>query len=122
MALSTRLVRSGMLDVLSEDYIRTARSKGLPEYRILMRHGLRNLLIPLVTIVGLQFGALLGGAIVTEAVFALPGVGTVVYRAIGSRDYPLIQAAVLVVSVYFVFINLAVDLLYAYLDPRIRYR
>jgi len=122
MALTTRLVRSGMLDVLSEDYIRTARSKGLPERRVFLRHALRNLLIPIVTVVGLQLGSLLGGAIITETVFAWPGVGTVVYRAIGSRDYPLIQAAVLVVSVYFIFINLAVDLLYTYLDPRIRYR
>jgi peptide/nickel transport system permease protein len=122
MALTTRLVRSGMLDVLAEDYIRTARSKGLSERRVLLQHALRNLLIPIVTVIGLQLGSLLGGAIITETVFAWPGVGTVVYRAIGSRDYPLIQAAVLVVSVYFVFINLAVDLLYAYLDPRIRYR
>lgn len=122
MALSTRLVRSGMLDVLSEDYIRTARAKGLGEYVVLARHALPNLLIPVVTIVGLQLGALLGGAVITETVFAWPGVGTIVYRAIAARDYPLMQAAVLMLSVFFVFLNLAVDLIYAYLDPRIRYR
>lgn len=121
MALSTRLVRSSMLDILSEDYVRTARAKGLTERRLQIRHALPNLLIPLVTVIGLQLGALLGGAVITESVFAWPGVGTVVYRAIGARDYPLIQGAVLLLSVAFVFINLAVDLLYAYLDPRIRY-
>lgn len=120
MALTTRLVRSGMLDVLGEDYIRTARAKGLTEFLLLMRHAMPNLLIPVVTVVGLQLGALLGGAVITETVFAWPGVGTVVYRAISSRDYPLIQAAVLLLSVFFVFINLAVDVAYAYLDPRIR--
>jgi ABC-type dipeptide/oligopeptide/nickel transport system permease component len=122
MALSTRLVRSGMLDVLGEDYIRTARAKGLSDYFVLIRHALPNLLIPVVTIVGLQLGALLGGAVITETVFAWPGIGTIVYRAIAARDYPLMQAAVLMLSVFFVFLNLAVDLLYAYLDPRIRYR
>jgi ABC-type dipeptide/oligopeptide/nickel transport system permease component len=122
MALSTRLVRSGMLDVLGEDYIRTARAKGLSDYFVLVRHALPNLLIPVVTIVGLQLGALLGGAVITETVFAWPGIGTIVYRAIAARDYPLMQAAVLMLSVFFVFLNLAVDLLYAYLDPRIRYR
>ena len=122
MALSTRLVRSGMLDVLSEDYIRTARAKGLTDYLVLARHALPNLLIPVVTIVGLQLGALLGGAVITETVFAWPGVGTIVYRAIAARDYPLMQAAVLMLSVFFVFLNLLVDVTYAYLDPRIRYR
>ncbi len=122
MALSTRLVRSGMLDVLSEDYVRTARSKGLSSYLVLSRHALPNLLIPVVTIVGLQLGSLLGGAVITETVFAWPGVGTIVYRSIAARDYPLMQAAVLMLSVVFVFLNLAVDLIYAYIDPRIRYR
>ncbi|MCC6176642.1 MAG: ABC transporter permease [Chloroflexi bacterium] len=122
MALTTRLVRSGMLDVLSEDYIRTARMKGLSERVVLGRHALVNLMIPVITVVGLQLGALLGGAVITETVFAWPGVGTVVYRAISSRDYPLIQAAVLMLSVFFVFLNLLVDVLYAYLDPRIQYR
>ena len=122
MALTTRLVRSGMLEVLGEDYIRTARTKGLPERLVVLRHALRNMLIPVVTIVGLQLGALLGGAVITETVFAWPGVGTVIFKAISSRDYPVIQAAVLMLSLFFVFINLAVDLLYAFLDPRIHYR
>jgi ABC-type dipeptide/oligopeptide/nickel transport system permease component len=122
MSLTTRLTRSGLLDVLHEDYVRTARAKGLPERRVVYGHALRNALIPLVTVVGLQLGALLGGAVITETVFAWPGVGTVVFTAINARDYPLIQAAVLMLSLFFVFINLAVDLIYAYLDPRIHYR
>ncbi len=120
-SLVTRLVRSGMLDVLEQDYVRTARAKGLAELAVVLRHALRNTLIPLITVVGLQLGTLLGGAVVTETVFAWPGVGTVVFTAINARDYPLIEAAVLLLSVLFVFINLAVDLLYAALDPRIRY-
>ncbi len=122
MALTTRLVRSSMLDVLSDDYVRTARAKGLREPVLVYRHAVPNVLIPVVTVVGLQLGALLGGAVITEAIFAWPGVGTVVYRAIGARDYPLIQAAVLLLSVFFVFVNLAVDVVYAWIDPRIRYR
>jgi ABC-type dipeptide/oligopeptide/nickel transport system permease component len=119
-ALTTRLVRSGMLDILSDDFIRTARGKGLPEWRVLVHHALPNLLIPVITIVGLQLGALLGGAIITETVFAWPGVGTVLYRAIAARDYPLIQATVLMMSVFFVLVNFCVDVLYAVIDPRIR--
>jgi ABC-type dipeptide/oligopeptide/nickel transport system permease component len=121
MALVTRLVRSGMLDVLGEDYIRTARAKGLRERRVIVRHALRNILIPLVTVVGLQLGALFGGAVITESIFAWPGVGRLALQAISARDYPLVQAAVLMISVVYVFLNLAVDLLYVYLDPRIRY-
>jgi peptide/nickel transport system permease protein len=121
MSLTTRLVRSGLLDVLHEDYVRTARAKGLAERAVVYGHALRNVLIPLVTVVGLQMGALLSGAIITETVFAWPGVGTVVFTAINARDYPLIQAAVLMLSLFFVVINLAVDLIYAYLDPRIHY-
>jgi peptide/nickel transport system permease protein len=121
MALVTRLVRSGMLDVLSEDYIRTARAKGLRERRVIVRHALRNILIPLVTVVGLQLGALFGGAVITESIFAWPGVGRLALQAISARDYPLVQAAVLVISVVYVFLNLAVDIIYVYLDPRIRY-
>jgi ABC-type dipeptide/oligopeptide/nickel transport system permease component len=122
MALVTRLVRSGMLDVLGEDYVRTARAKGLPERWVIIRHALRNILIPLVTVVGLQLGALFGGAVITESIFAWPGVGRLALQAINARDYPLVQAAVLVISVVYVFLNLAVDLLYVYLDPRIRYQ
>ena len=121
MALVTRLVRSGMLDVLSEDYIRTARAKGLPERGVIVRHALRNILIPLVTVVGLQLGALFGGAVITESIFAWPGVGRLALQAINARDYPMVQASVLFISVVYVFLNLAVDILYVYLDPRIRY-
>jgi peptide/nickel transport system permease protein len=121
MALVTRLVRSGLLDVLNEDYVRTARAKGLGARAITYGHALRNVLIPLITVVGLQLGSLLGGAVITETVFAWPGVGTVLFTAINARDYPLIQASVLLLSVFFVLINLAVDLLYAYVDPRVRH-
>jgi peptide/nickel transport system permease protein len=121
MALVTRLVRSGMLDILGEDYVRTARAKGLTEHMVVYRHALRNMLIPLVTVVGLQLGALLGGAVITETIFAWPGVGRLVVTAITARDYPLVQAATLVVSVYFVAINLMLDVLYVYIDPRIRF-
>ena len=121
MALVTRLVRSGMLDVLGEDYIRTARAKGLPERGVIVRHALRNILIPLVTVLGLQLGALFGGAVITESIFAWPGVGRLALQAISARDYPLVQASVLFISVVYVFLNLAVDILYVYLDPRIRF-
>jgi len=120
MALVTRLVRSGMLDILGEDYIRTARAKGLPKPAVVYRHALRNMLIPLVTVIGLQLGALLGGAVITETIFAWPGVGRLVVTAITARDYPLVQAATLLVSVYFVAINLLLDVLYVYIDPRVR--
>jgi ABC-type dipeptide/oligopeptide/nickel transport system permease component len=120
MALVTRLVRSGMLDILGEDYIRTARAKGLRRSTVVYRHALRNMLIPLVTVIGLQLGALLGGAVITETIFAWPGVGRLVVTAITARDYPLVQAATLLVSVYFVAINLALDVLYVFIDPRIR--
>lgn len=122
MAILARLTRAGMLDVLGEDYVRTARSKGLRERTTILRHALRNALIPLVTIMGLQLGSLLGGAVIVEQVFAWPGVGRLAITAISARDYPIIQAVVLVVSTVFVVINLAVDLLYAFLDPRIRYQ
>ena len=110
-----------MLDVLGEDYVRTARAKGLRERVVIMRHALRNILIPLVTVVGLQLGALFGGAVITESIFAWPGVGRLALQSINARDYPMVQAAVLVISIVYVFLNLAVDLLYVYLDPRIRY-
>lgn len=122
MAVLARLTRAGMLDVLNEDFIRTARAKGLRERGVLLRHALRNVLIPLVTVMGLQLGALLGGAVITEQVFAWPGVGRLAVTAITARDYPIIQAVVLLVSCVFVVANLAVDLLYAFLDPRIRYQ
>lgn len=119
--LFTRLVRSGLLEVLGEDYVRTARAKGLPDRVVLYGHALRNMAIPLVTVIGLQFGTLLGGAVVVETVFSWPGVGTAAVTAIGARDYALVQAVVLVVSLFFVAVNLMIDLLYAYIDPRIHY-
>jgi peptide/nickel transport system permease protein len=120
MPIVTRLVRSGMLEVLHEDYVRTARAKGLRERAVVGTHALRNMLIPLVTVLGLQLTSLLGGAVIIEQVFAWPGVGRVAVSAISSRDYPIVQASVLVVSTAFVFMNLFVDVLYAWLDPRIR--
>src|SRR5512134_695376 len=116
-----RLTRSAMLDVLGQDYVRTARAKGVVERRVVLRHGLENALIPIVTVVGVQAGYLLGGAVLTETVFAWPGVGTLMVQGILARDFPLVQGCVLVVALTFVLVNLAVDLLYAWLDPRIRY-
>jgi len=121
-ALLTRLTRSTMLEVLSEDYVRTARAKGLRAWAVLSRHALRNALIPLVTVIGLQFGYILGGAVVIETVFTWPGVGLFTIQAITNRDYPVVQAAVLILSTAVVLINLLVDLLYGLLDPRIRVR
>ncbi|HEX8967834.1 MAG TPA: nickel ABC transporter permease [Chloroflexota bacterium] len=119
--LFTRLVRSGMLDVLGDDYVRTARAKGLSERAVLFVHAFRNMAIPLITVVGLQLGTLLGGAVVVETVFSWPGVGTAAVTAIGARDYALVQGVVLVVSIFFVLVNLLVDMVYAYIDPRIHY-
>jgi len=121
LTIIARLTRSTMLEVLGQDYIRTARAKGLVEGRVVVRHGLKNALIPIVTVVGVQAGYLLGGAVLTETVFAWPGVGTLMVQGILARDFPLVQGCVLVVALGFVLVNLAVDLLYAYLDPRIRY-
>jgi peptide/nickel transport system permease protein len=116
----TRLVRSGLLDVLDEDYIRTARAKGLTANAVMWRHAIRNMLIPVITVIGLQIGTLLGGAVITERVFAWPGVGTLLLDAITNRDYPLVQAAILFITATFVAINFLVDLSYGALDPRIR--
>jgi peptide/nickel transport system permease protein len=121
MASIARLTRSAMLEVMSQDYVRTGRAKGLSELTVTLRHGFRNALIPVVTIMGLQFGTLLGGAVVTETIFAWPGLGLLAINGIGSRDYPVVQAAVFLAAVSFVIINLVVDLLYSQLDPRIRY-
>jgi len=121
VTIIARLTRSTMLEVLGQDYIRTARAKGLVERLVIARHGLRNALIPIVTVVGVQAGYLLGGAVLTEAVFAWPGVGTLMVQGILARDFPLVQGCVLVIAVSFVLVNLAVDLLYAWIDPRIRY-
>jgi len=121
MAIQARMTRACMLDVLRSDYIRTARSKGVSEFSVIYNHALRNALIPIVTIIGLQFGTLLGGAVLTETVFAWPGIGRLLVDSIGYRDYPMIQGTVLVITVGFVLVNILVDVLYAYLDPRIRY-
>jgi len=121
MASIARLTRSAMLDVIRLDYITTARSKGLSEGRVIWRHALKNAAIPVVTIMGLQFGTLLGGAVVTETVFAWPGIGRLAIQGIYNRDYPIVQAAVFVAAAFFVGINFLVDLLYTCLDPRIRY-
>ena len=115
-----RLVRSSMLEVLGQDYVRTARAKGLGELRVLSVHALRNAAIPIVTLLGLQFAQLLGGAVVTETIFAWPGVGRLVVEAIFNRDFPLVQGVVLVVSLIFVIVSLLIDIAYALLDPRVR--
>lgn len=120
MAIIARLTRSNLLDVLGLDYVRTARSKGLSERVILFRHAMRNAILPLVTIIGLQFGTLLGGAVLTETVFGLPGMGTMLVDSIFGRDYPVVQGFTLMIALIFVFVNLLVDISYAYLDPRIR--
>lgn len=121
LAIVARLTRSSLLEVLNLEYIRTARAKGLGERLIIIRHALKNSMIPVVTIVGLQVGALLGGAVITESIFVLPGVGKLAVDAIFSRDFPVIQGVVLFFAVVFLGVNLIVDLLYAFLDPRIHY-
>lgn len=121
MAMFARLTRSVMLEVLSQDYVRTARAKGLTETLVIGKHALKNALIPLVTVAGMQFGFLIGGTVIIETVFAWPGVGRLVVQAIFNRDYPLVQASVLVLAVVFVVVNLVVDILYVYLDPQISY-
>ncbi|RMH58047.1 MAG: ABC transporter permease subunit [Deinococcus-Thermus bacterium] len=117
----TRILRSSMLEVLSRDYIRTARAKGLSERVVIFRHALRNALIPVVTVIGIQFGSLLGGAVIIEQVFSLPGVGRFALEGINLRDYPVVQGTVLFVAAAAVLVNLLVDLLYSLIDPRIRY-
>jgi len=119
-AVVTRTLRSSMLETLAEDYVRTARAKGLSEARVVRRHVLRNALIPVVTVLGLQLGTLVGGAVITEYVFALPGVGRLVVDAVFARDYPLVQGVVLLIALAFIVCNLVVDVLYGWIDPRIR--
>ncbi|MFB6177661.1 MAG: ABC transporter permease, partial [Halobaculum sp.] len=118
-ALITRLTRSGMLDELGKQYVRATRAKGLPETLIRYKHALRNTLIPVVTVLGLQLGTLIGGAVITEAVFAWPGLGTEVIQAINTRDWPVLQGSLIVIGTGFVVVNIAVDALYAYLDPQV---
>jgi peptide/nickel transport system permease protein len=121
-AVVTRTLRSSMLEALTEDYVRTARAKGLSEWRVMRGHVLRNALIPVVTVLGLQLGTLIGGAVITEYVFALPGVGRLVVDAVFARDYPLVQGVVLLIALGFIASNLLVDLLYGVIDPRLRHR
>ena len=118
-AMISRMIRSTMLEVLDMDYIRTARAKGTKEFKVVMRHAFRNALPPVITIVALQFGAMLGGSIVTETVFSWPGIGQIIVTAILNRDYPVVQAAVFLIAILFVIINLIVDLLYVVINPKI---
>jgi peptide/nickel transport system permease protein len=120
LARTARLVRSSMLEVLSQDFVRTARSKGISEFRVVVHHALRNAWLPVITMLGLEFGFLLSGVVVVETIFSWPGVGRLVFNAINHRDIPLVQAAVIMFSIVFIGLNLLVDLLYAQLDPRIR--
>jgi peptide/nickel transport system permease protein len=122
LAIIARITRSAMLEVLSQDYIRTARAKGVTEYFVILKHALKNAFLPISTTIGLQFGTLLGGAILTETIFSWPGIGSWIYDGILARDYPVVQGGVIFVSVTFVLINLLVDLSYTLLDPRIQYK
>jgi len=121
-ALIARITRSSMLESLNQDYVRTARAKGLAENVVIIRHALRNALIPVVTVVGLQTGALMAGAVLTETVFSWPGIGFLIVQSIGQRDYPVLRASVLLIATIFTLINLALDVLFVQLDPRIKYR
>ncbi len=121
MAIIARMTRSSMLEVMNSDYIRTVRAKGSGQFLIIYKHALKNAMIPVLTVIGLQTGVLLGGAILTETIFSWPGIGRYIFEAINFRDYPVIQSGILVVAIIFVFINLIVDLLYTYIDPRIKY-
>lgn len=121
LAMIVRVTRSSMLDVLNEDYIRTASAKGLSKRKVVYKHALKNAMIPVITIIGLELGSLLGGAILVETVFAWPGIGRLLVTAIANRDYPMLQGIVFIISFFFVMLNIAVDLFYSYLDPRIRF-
>ncbi len=120
-AILTRMVRTSVIEELSSDYVRTARAKGLSESAVLFRHAFRNALIPIITILGLQFGTLLAGTIVTESIFSWPGIGRLAVQAISARDYPLLQGCILLIAVSYVFVNLLTDLVYALVDPRVRF-
>jgi ABC-type dipeptide/oligopeptide/nickel transport system permease component len=122
MALLARMTRSSLVEVLDEDFIRTARAKGLPGRTVLLKHALRNALIPVITVAGLQFGSMLAGAIITEKIFARPGVGTLLLEGISERNFPLIQGTVLFVAVVYVSVNVVVDITYGLVDPRVRIR
>lgn len=121
MAFITRMTRSSMLEMLGEDYVNTARAKGLPERRVIIFHALRNALLPILTVVGLRFGYMLGGAVITESVFAWPGMGRLFLTAVNQRDIPLVQGVLLIFALSFVLVNVAVDIAYSFIDPRIRH-
>jgi len=121
MAVVMRMTRSSMLEVMNEDYVRTARAKGVVPWRVVFKHALRNAMLPTITVIGLQVGLLMGGAIITETIFSWPGIGLYAYNSISARDYASIQGVVLYGALLFVLINLVVDILYAVLDPRVRY-
>jgi peptide/nickel transport system permease protein len=121
MAIIMRMTRSSMLEVMGEDYVRTARAKGVVPWRVIFKHALRNAMLPTVTVIGLQVGLLMGGAIITETIFSWPGVGQIAYESVNRRDYAMIQGVVLYGATLFVLVNLLVDVLYAVLDPRVRY-
>ncbi|GEN30954.1 peptide/nickel transport system permease protein [Cerasibacillus quisquiliarum] len=121
MAIIARMTRSSMLEVMRQDYIRTAYAKGLKRFIIIFQHALKNAFLPVLTVIGLQFGTLLGGAVLTETIFSWPGVGRYVYLAVLGRDYPIVQSTILIIAAIFVFINLLTDILYKYFDPRIKY-
>jgi peptide/nickel transport system permease protein len=121
MAVITRMTRSSMLEVMNEDFVRTARAKGVVPYRVVFRHALRNAMLPTITVIGLQFGLLMGGAILTELIFGWPGVGQIAIESVNRRDYAMIQGVALYGATFFVLVNLLVDVLYAVLDPRVRY-
>jgi peptide/nickel transport system permease protein len=121
-AILSRMTRASLLERLGEDYLTVARAKGLPEWKVILKHALRNALIPVITVMGLQFGALLSGAIITENVFSWPGIGTLLINAIAARDYPLVQGCILFITLSYVLVNLMTDLIYGWVDPRIRLR
>lgn len=121
-ATITRLMRSSLLDVMSQDYIRTARAKGFSKWRVVIFQAIKNAFIPVITVIGMEFGTLLGGAVVTETIFAWPGIGRLMIQAVNNRDFPLVQACVLVISFIFVLVNFIVDISYSLFDPRIKYR
>ncbi|RCW43750.1 MULTISPECIES: ABC transporter permease [unclassified Halanaerobium] len=120
-ALIARMTRSSMLETIGKDFVRTARAKGVSEKSVIIKHVLKNALIPIITVIGLNFGRLLAGTVITESVFAINGIGRMIVRGISTRDFPVVQSSVMMVALLFVFINLFVDLIYAYIDPRIRY-
>lgn len=120
LARNARLIRSAMLEVLQQDYVRTARSKGISEGRVILHHAMRNAWLPVVTMIGLEFGFLLGGVVVVETVFSYPGIGRLVFQAINQRDIPVVQASVILIALLFILLNLIVDLIYARLDPRVK--